>query len=243
MAQQTAEQLIGRRAVGPDGEDIGEIADIYLDEQTGRPEWLAVRTGLFGAKVSFVPLAGADTAGGDAVVRYSKEQVKAAPHAEPDGSLSQEEEAALYAHYGLEYSEAPSDTGLPAGQQTSGGSDDAMTRSEEELRVGKVAREAGRVRLRKYVVTEPVQASVTVAKEEARVEREPITDANVDAALSGPEISEAEHEVVLHEEEVVAEKRTVPKERVRLTKDVKTEEQPVQAELAKEQIEVERDRR
>ena len=91
-----------------------------------------------------------------------------------------------------------------------------MTVSEEELRVGKIAREAGRARLRKWVETERVSQSVPVAHEEVRVEREPITKANVDQATSGPEITEGVHEVPLMEEQAVAAKQTVPKERVRL---------------------------
>ena len=98
-----------------------------------------------------------------------------------------------------------------------------MTVSEEELRVGTTEREAGRVRLKKYVVEDEVTETVPVRREEVRVEREAITDANRDDALAGPDISEEEHEVVLHEEEVVAEKRAVPKERIRLEKDVETE--------------------
>ncbi len=97
-----------------------------------------------------------------------------------------------------------------------------MTLSEEELRVGTTEREAGRVRLKKYIVEDEVTETVPVRREEVRVEREPITDANRGDALDGPAISEEEHEVVLHEEEVVAEKRTVPKERIRLETDVET---------------------
>jgi uncharacterized protein (TIGR02271 family) len=116
-----------------------------------------------------------------------------------------------------------------------------MTRSEEELHVGTADREAGRVRLRKYVVEDEVTKTVPVRREEVRVEREPITDSNVDAATSGPEISSEEHEVVLRAEEVVAEKRAVPKERVRLDKDVQTEERQVSETLRKEQIDVDED--
>ena len=76
-------------------------------------------------------------------------------------------------------------------------------------------------------MTENVNVTVPVQREKVRVEREPITDANRDAAMSGPDISEEEHEVVLHEEEVVAEKRAVPKERIRLEKDVNTDEETV----------------
>jgi uncharacterized protein (TIGR02271 family) len=82
-----------------------------------------------------------------------------------------------------------------------------------------------------------VQKTVPVQREEVRVEREPITDANVDAATSGPAISEDEHEVTLHEEEVVTEKRAVPKERVRMDKQTVTDEGTVSEEVRKEQIE------
>ena len=74
-----------------------------------------------------------------------------------------------------------------------------------------------------------------------RLEREPITDANVGDATAGPEISEEEHEVVLHEEELVTEKRPVPKERVRLDKQTVTDDQTISEEVRKEQIEAEGD--
>jgi uncharacterized protein (TIGR02271 family) len=121
--------------------------------------------------------------------------------------------------------------------------DDAMTRSEEELDVGTQRRETGRARLRKYVVTEDVTERVPVQREELRVEREPITDENIEQATQGPDISEAEHEITLHAEEPVAEKQAVPKERVRLDKDVQTDEQTVSDQVRKERIEPEGDAR
>ena len=83
--------------------------------------------------------------------------------------------------------------------------------------------------------------AVPVQREEVRVEREPITDANIDNATDGPAISEEEHEVTLHAEEPVVEKRAVPKERVRLEKDTVTDEQTVTDEVRKEQIETDGD--
>jgi uncharacterized protein (TIGR02271 family) len=243
----------GRNAVANDGDKIGTIDEIYMDSETGKPEWLAVKTGLLGMKLSFIPIAEASASDAEVRVPYAKAEVKDAPAVEPDGELSQDEEAELYRHYGLDYSEVRSESGLaegdggqsergPVGRDTSGPTtDDAMTRSEEELRVGKTSREAGRARLRKYVVTEQVQQTVPVQREEVRVEREPITDANVGDATAGPAISDEEHELVLHEEEVVTEKRTVPKERVRMDKDTVTEHQTVSEQLRKEQIEAEGD--
>ena len=118
-----------------------------------------------------------------------------------------------------------------------------MTRSEEELRVGTAQVERGRARLRKYVVTENVQTTIPVQREEVRLEREPITDANVGQAMDGPAISEEEHEVTLYAEEPVVEKRAVPKERVRLDKDTVVEEHQVSEQVRKEQIEADAGRR
>ena len=197
----------GRNAVDSDGDKIGSIDEIYMDAQTGKPEWLAVKTGMFGSKVTFVPIAEARESNGDVSVPYTKDQVKDAPNAEADGELSHEEEAALYSHFGLDYSQARSASGLPegtgrgrqeadrdtVGRDTSGPTtDDAMTRSEEELQVGKTTRERGRARLKKYVVTEEVTQTVPVQREEVRIEREPITDANRDDATAGGEITSEE---------------------------------------------------
>jgi uncharacterized protein (TIGR02271 family) len=199
---------------------------------------------MFGMKQSFVPLGEASVSGGKVRVPFSKDQVKDAPSVDPDGELSAEEEQRLYAHYGLSFGDPASGAAGRSEERAEGydvsgpTTDDAMTRSEEELRVGTARRERGRARLRKYVVTEQVQRTVPVQHEEVRVEREPITDANVDQAMEGPPISDEEHEVVLHEEEVVTEKRVVPKERVRMTKDTVTDEQTVSEDVSKEQIEV-----
>jgi uncharacterized protein (TIGR02271 family) len=261
-------RLRGLEVVDRDGDKIGKVDEIYLDQQTSQPEWLAVKTGLFGSNVSFIPLAQATTEGDVVRVPFEKSHVKDAPNADPDGELSQDEEARLYRHYGLDYGESHSDSGLAegrfdetgrtgvtgtgtgthdrdfddvgtTGRDTSGPTtDDAMTRSEEEVKVGTAKREAGRARLRKYVVTDEVTQTVPVEREELRVEREPITDANRGAALDGPEISEEEHEVVLHEEEPVVQKEVVAKERVRLDKDAHTEERTVAEERRREEIEV-----
>jgi uncharacterized protein (TIGR02271 family) len=250
---ETAQAWQGRTMVDPAGDKLGTIDAIYLDDETGQPEWAAVASGLFAAKTAFVPLAQAQDTGDTIQVPYDKQQVKNAPVMQADGSLSQDEEAELYRHYGLDYSEHRSNSGLPAGtaddsqddtvgRDTSGPTtDQAMTRSEEELRVGTQTRERGRARLRKYVVTETQQVTVPVQREEVRVEREPITDANLDAATSGPDISEEEHEVTLREEEVVVDKRAVPKERVRLDTETVTEERQVAEDVRKEQIEVDGD--
>jgi uncharacterized protein (TIGR02271 family) len=247
----------GATMVDADGDKLGTIDAIYVDDQTGEPEWALVNTGLFGTRSSFVPLAQASDSGDQIQVPYQKQLVKDAPNLDPDGHLSEGEEQGLWRHYGLDYGTGYTpDTAdrdrdgvddrvqdSAVGRDTSGPTTDhAMTRSEEELRVGTTQRERGRVRLRKYVTTETQQVTVPVQREEVRVEREPITDANLDAATSGPDISEEEHEVTLREETPVVEKRAVPRERVRLDTETVTDERRVAEEVRKEQIEVEGDR-
>ena len=244
----------GMDLVDRSGDKIGSIEEIYEDTDTGKAEWALVNTGLFGTKSTFVPLREANPQGDGVAVPYDKSDVKDAPKIDNDEELSREDEQRLYQHYGLDYGTSRSDTGLPQGGTETRGTeergtvghdvsgpttDEAMTRSEEELRVGTERTETGRARLRKFVETENVEKTVPVRREEVRVEREPITDSNRDAATSGPAISEEEHEVVLHEERPVVQKDVVPKERVRLDKDVTTEEQRVSDEVRKERIEVE----
>jgi len=248
---------IGRTAVDRNGDKIGKIDDIYADDDTGQPEWLAVHTGMFGGHVSFVPLRGAQAQGDGLMVAYDKDRVKDAPRAEADGHLSEQEEDRLYEYYGVGAGFASTgdraDVGTAdasrdttrgtAGYDTSGPTtDDAMTRSEEEVQIGTHRRESGRARLRKWVETEQVQRTVPVQREEVRVVKEPITEANRDQAMSGPDLSSEEHEVVLHEEEVDVQKRVVPKERVRLETETVTEQVPVTEEVRKERIATEGDR-
>jgi uncharacterized protein (TIGR02271 family) len=271
ITEQQISNVIGSTAVGPSGK-LGTVGEIYLDDETGRPEWATVRTGLFGTKEAFVPLADATISGDELRVPYDKDLVKNAPHHDVEGHLSPHEEADLYRYYGLggersvadavgtargpEYSETSTGVARDAttggiiaddargtvGHDTSGPTTDhAMTRSEERLSVGTQRVESGVARLRKYVVTENVTETVPVSHEEIRVEREPITDANVGSALDGPAISEEEHEVVLHAERPVVEKEAVPVERVRLDTQTVTGQETVSDTVRKEQIELDDD--
>src|SRR3712207_5464461 len=108
-------QYRGQDLLDRDGDKIGRIEEIYLDTETNQPEWALVNTGLFGTKSTFVPIRDASEAGGSLRVPFEKARVKDAPGVDAGGELSQQEEAELYRHYGLGYSEARSDTGLPEG--------------------------------------------------------------------------------------------------------------------------------
>jgi uncharacterized protein (TIGR02271 family) len=281
---------------------------VFLDDESGNPEWVTVKTGMFGTKETFVPIRDADLTNDGLRVPVSKSAVKDAPKIDSDGHLSPQEEQELYRHYGVGTSGtgtmgnagtgtagmgtagmetttsgrtdtttsgrtdttttsgrtdtttdtmtggtgqgmSTQDTGVTggmasdtnrhgtAGHDVSGPTtDDAMTLSEERLNVGTEQVEAGRARLRKYVVSENVTETVPVTREEVRVEREPITDANVGNAMDGPAISEEEHEVTLHAERPVVEKEAVPVERVRLDTQTVTDQETVSDTVRKEQV-------
>ncbi|MBV9381801.1 MAG: PRC and DUF2382 domain-containing protein [Streptosporangiaceae bacterium] len=235
-------RLTGAQVISREGEKIGKVEQVYQDSSTGRPEWVAVRTGWFGGHVSLVPLAAAEERDGQIAIPYDKEFVKNAPHQDPAGQFAEADEAQLFQYYGVPYAgqtAIAADTAGEDGAAVGGTANDAMTRSEERIRVGTVTEPTGRVRLRKYVVTEQVQQTVPVSHEEVRIEREPVTEANIGAAMQGPDITEAEHEVTLHAERPVVEKYAEPVERVRLTKETIPGEETVSEEIRKERIEAE----
>ena len=246
-----------------DGEKIGKVGQIYLDDETNEPEWVTVTTGLFGTRESFVPLADAQLDGDRVVVPFDKNKIKDAPQIDSDsGQISPEEEGQLYRYYGKDYGDERSDSGMPEGslaasgtdrpgtspdadrdatsspraeragtsidtdsdltstdadrdvsradteragthvdtdadfaserssdrssdrasegtlgQETSGSStDDALRRAEESLNASMASGRGGRVRLRKYIVTEEQTITVPVSREEVRVERDSDTD-------------------------------------------------------------------
>jgi uncharacterized protein (TIGR02271 family) len=109
-----------------------------------------------------------------------------------------------------------------------------VQRLEEELRAGTREREAGRVNVRKRVRTERERVRVPVRREQVRVERVPVERREV----SEVEIGEDEFVVPFMEEEVVVEKRPVVKEEIRLRKEIVEDEEVVERDVRKEEIDI-----
>src|SRR4051794_12923559 len=134
---------IDQELVGQDDKKIGKIDQVYVDRETGDPKFLAVKTGLFGSNVSFVPIDAARSDGGRISVPYTKDQVKDAPNIDADADLSESEEQRIFEHYELGGGDADredrftrdadargTDARGTVGHDTSGPTtDDAMTRS------------------------------------------------------------------------------------------------------------------
>ena len=268
--------ILSSTAYGSDGDKIGKVEQVFLDDNSGEPTFLTVNTGLFGAKENFVPVKGARQDGDRVVLPYTKDVIKDAPKVDADQHLSPAEEEELYRYYELNYEDgrtagtdrdrttAAAGTAGTAGVAgtaaadrdvadrdraavdqdrravaATAGDDASVVRHEERLNVGTQEREAGHARLRKYVVTDHETVDVPVEREEVTVERTPINDAN--ARVDNGIIGEEEVDVTLHEERPVVQKETVAVEEVGLNKQTVQETQRVEADVRKEQVDVETD--
>ncbi|MFC4905101.1 PRC and DUF2382 domain-containing protein [Kocuria oceani] len=265
MATYDVNTLLSTTAYDSDGDKIGKVEQVFLDDNTEEVTFVTVDTGLFGTKESFVPVEGARQDGDRLVLPYAKGVVKDAPNVDADQHLSPAEEEEIYRYYQMNYSGTGDRDGRYAtetdrhavaaagtagndryAEDTAGRHDTAagadlddneVIRHEERLRVGKQREESGRARLRKYVVTEHEGVDVPVEREEVRIERVPLDGTEV----TGGTIGEDTVEVTLHEERAVVAKETVGVEKIELEKETVAETQRVAAEVRKEQVEIDTD--
>ena len=280
--------ILSSTAYGSDGDKIGKVEQVFLDDNSGEPTFLTVNTGLFGAKENFVPVKGARQDGDRVVLPYTKDVIKDAPKVDADQHLSPAEEEELYRYYELNYNDdrtagtdrdrttAAAGTAGVAGTAAAdrgvadrgvadrdvadrdvadrdrdavdqdrrdvaatAGDEASVVRHEERLNVGTQEREGGHARLRKYVVTDHETVDVPVEREEVTVERTPINDTNT--RVDNGTIGEEEVDVTLHEERPVVQKEAVAVEEVGLNKQTVQETQRVEADVRKEQVDVETD--
>ena len=170
---------LGNQVLDRDGDKVGKLVDLYVDDDSNEPKWFAVKTGLFGAKVTFVPIAESHAAGDDVQVAYAKDHIKDAPRVDPDGALTPDEEQQLYRHYDLEDGGGEAigggrrRTGGRADETEPGRGAEAADREDQgrgdRPGAGQPVRDAGGVRLRKYVVTEEKTITVPVQREVVEV--------------------------------------------------------------------------
>ncbi len=237
-SDQAALLMDSAEVVGSDGQRIGKVGQFYLDNSTGNPSWVTIKTGFFGGNESFVPLDDATASGDVLSVPYDKDRIKGAPNHSAGAELSVEDEDELYAYYAVGRTTESSIRGLGVGSDTALASSDSaegyLTRSEEQLHVGTQRVATGKARLRKFVVTEQQTVAVPLTHEEVQIVREPIAPGEI----VNPSIAEDVIEVTLTEEQVVVAKDAVAVERVRLQTGVVTEQQTVTESVRKEQIEV-----
>lgn len=200
--------LLDRVLVDAAGEKVGTVTEVYLDDQTGDPSWITVRTGWFGTKESFVPLDQVNTVEPVLRTSYDTATIKGAPRCDAGQPLSRPEEQALYSYYGLS---GPDNLDPSRDEQGTG---DIAARHPGSAR----AAEPNRPRLRKHVITERQTVTVPLSHQVARIERIPITEADRETVEPG-NFTEQEYAVVLHAERPVITTEVVAVERVQITDD------------------------
>lgn len=261
-------ELLDATAYDQDGDKLGKINEVYINDNSGQPDFIEVNHGLFGMGSSLVPLRGHSLEGEELRLAFQKDRIKDAPNVDADAHLSTDEQTELYRHYGLESTEnrtnyetdvrrdgvagagvagaahdgretvVDREAAVNRDETRTGVNDGEMIRSEERLNVDKQRDEAGEVRLRKYVVHDTETVEVPVEREEVRVDRTPITEGEA-ADLRNQQVGEEEASVTLHEERVTVNKETVPVEKVNLNKETVRDTETVSEDVAKERIETE----
>ena len=273
------EDLANATAYDVNGDKVGSVQDVYVNDTSGQPDFISVNHGLFGTGTSIVPLRGHSLRDGDLHLAFPKDRIEDAPDLDDNGHLTTNDQDALYRHYALtevqdvttyETGAAPVDGAVDAGTAGAAGAgaagvgaaaaglgaadagyadgvagtadagvagtdSDELIRSEEQLNVSKDRVESGEVHLRKYVVTETETVEVPVEREEVRIVREPITEA--DRAAHTGAIGEAEASVTLHEDQVTVTKESVPVEKVSLETETVRDTETVSEEVRKERFE------
>ena len=266
------EDLANATAYDVNGDKVGSVQDVYVNDTTGQPDFITVNHGLFGTGSSIVPLRGHSLRNGELHLAFPKDRIEDAPDLDDNGHLTTNDQDALYRHYALTEVQdvttyetgAPADGAVDAGTAGAAGvgaaaglgaadagyadcvagaadagvagtDSDELIRSEEQLNVSKDRVESGEVHLRKYVVTETETVEVPVEREEVRIVREPITEA--DRAAHTGAIGEAEASVTLHEDQVTVTKESVPVEKVSLETETVRDTETVSEEVRKERFE------
>jgi stress response protein YsnF len=272
LDERSVSAAIGSTAYDATGAKIGTVEHFYVDDRTGAPSWVAVTTGLFGTRRSVVPALDATFTDGALRLPVALDAVKSAPHLTGD-HLSPDDETTLRRHYGTDRGtdqgtaqstdhdmDHGTDDGMDQGvrQDTAGGEtpstgprhaardDDAMTRSEERLAAGTERVATTRARVVKYVVTEEVQITVPIRREEIRIEQVPL-DAPDDGpgetlvpdqstGTSAGDGGGLPDEIILHRERPVVTVEVVPIERVRVRTEVVEGQETVSGQVQREQI-------
>ena len=275
------EDLQRSTVIDQDGDKVGKVGQVYLDDATGQPNWVTVNTGLFGGNETFIPLDEATQDGDDLRVPYTKAFIKDAPNLDADSHVDESQEDELYRYYGLQGggdrvrdgrdgrvdgrdAAAAGAAGTAAGAAGTANTGDrrddlrdgdarhrddvaaagaargddanSVVRHEEEVNVGTERVQTGRARLRKHIVHDTETVTVPVEREEVEIVREPIADGE-----HGGRLSDEDVEVTLSEERPVVEKDVVAKERVGLDKNVVRDQEQVQTDVAREEVDIERD--
>ncbi len=241
------ENLVGHRVLDTEGQNVGKIKQVYLDDQTGQPSWVSVHTGLFGLKETLVPLQGAQPMQEDIQIPYDKDTVRDAPRVDADRHIAPEDEELVrdyFARQGGFPRQAQGDT--DTGYGTDGGADGnaaAMPMPAGRSDHGNFADQ------REGRGDEPEMAGSDQADDMAWTESgtvrgeaaDPLADSYVDERVGGPGESGLEDlSVIRHEERVDIGVERREGGQARMRRHIETEHFDETVPLHREELEVER---
>ncbi len=262
----TPQEWIGRQIADVTGRPYGTLDELFVGRTTGEPEFGIVtvdRIGGGGTKRVAVPLEAARPQGDVILLPLDRHRVREAPEVQrtvdsipPEagerivaffaGARQSDATAPLPAVTAETAAIAPTAATPPPAAPVAAvaGEEVEVTRSEEELVVDKEAHVTERVRLRKVIVEEEVTVTVTLRREELRVEREPVDASHVadvdhlERGTGDAQLTEGELEFVLLAEEPVVQKRVVPVERIKVARDTIVDQRRITDQVRKERVEV-----
>ncbi len=277
VSERDVAAAIGSTAYGSDGETVGTVETFYTDDRTGATTWVSISSGLLGRKQVIAPADDATFLDGRLQLTVPADAVSGAPRMGGE-HLSPAEEDDLRRHYARGVTPGGDDAELLSGAAdpapvdstagrhetprhgapvddtgraaAAGAGDGSMVRSEEQLRVATERVVDRRMRVVKYVVTEEVQVTVPVRREEIRIEEVPLDASDTDGGLvtegdtlhdgsaAGSLPGRLPEEIVLHAERPVVTVEVVPVERVRLRTEVVAGETSVTETVEREQVTV-----
>lgn len=242
--EQDLNRLFGFEVVGNDGNSIGKVDNIWMDE-TRQPAFFGIQTGWLFGQIHVVPAHRSEVNFQKRNIRlpYSEEKVKGAPSYDPSVDLTPEQEHEVYRYYNIESSQAEArqtrarETEARRPRAERGTDEQTVQLNEEQVEVGKRDVGTGGVRLRKVIRTERVNEPVELKHEDIEIERVP-----ADQARKGPpaDLQEEEIYIPLRQEEAVVHKETKPTEQVHVSKKTKTEKKDISETRRKEDLEIER---
>jgi uncharacterized protein (TIGR02271 family) len=227
------EEMLGYNVEDSQGNRIGHVSGLWVNAQND-VEFVGVKTTWLVGKTHVFPADGMDVNHHREIIRapYSLEAIKNAPAFDPGSELTASEQQQIFSYYQGYRVPREAPRAKAAGQSRE---EARVPLTEEQLKVGKRQVEAGGVRLRKIVRTEPAEETVQLNREEAVIKRVPAEGSRAPAkAFEREDIY-----VPLRREEAVVQKEARVREEVRLSKTSHSEQQKVSEQLRKEDVEVE----
>lgn len=233
---------VGTTATDRDGEVLGTVSAVWLDDASGRATWVGLTAGAHASPtgddaVVVVPLDGARTTPDRLQLAVEARVAREAPRLGATQRLTPEDELRLRAHYAR--TAGTTDPTPAAAPSEPAGATGTMTRSEERLTVQTTVEPWGRAVLRVETVTEEVMVPVRVTRQRARIEHLPLATTGGPTAAAPSADGQASEWVTLWGEQPVVTVERVPVERVRLRTGWVSEDRVVSDRLAHEELTVE----